>query len=409
LSTFREFDLEVVRRSTQSRGMTKTRADKRRAKRRAAHNHRDTRPVLFSDHHRELLVEAVLAEQEGDLEYALECLRRTPHRLGSGWEKQVADLVTLGDRAEPWQWARFTIAAAQRWVVAVPSPIAARIEREICAEAEDLGAPNDPDLPWPVVAQQIALSRTVADALLFDELLLELFLVRVGPVLARRAGGGRDWADTPGRVYELGEVEGIELEARELGTGERRTVRHLGEAVGTAPGALVYGRLLEVPGAPGTPELIFASPPLVLDEAAAGRLQRLLGEDMRDLVEWCGALGAAARSSAAYLPPPPDFLDEPAAGVRLLMDQGLDRVAAERFAMVQSLVAMHAIDPGSAPIYAHHAVEALADPPVEAEVRRRLVGPSYGEMWRSLAAASNGLDRERFLALAAADAVEVDR
>lgn len=389
--------------------MTKTRADKRRAKRRAAHNHRDARPVLFSDHHRELLVAAILAEQEGDLEHALECLRRTPHRLGSGWEKQVADLVTLGERAEPWQWARFTIAAAQRWVVAVPSPIAARIEREICAGADDLGAPNDPALPWPAVAQQIALSRTVADTLLFDELMLELFLVRVGPVLAKRAGGGRGWADVPGSVYELGEVEGIELRVRDLGTGERHAVRHLGEAVGTAPGALVYGRLLDVPGAPGSPAAIFASPPLVLDGAAAGRLQRLLVDDIRDLVEWCGALGAAARSGAAYLPPPPDFREEPAAGVRLLMEQGLDRVAAERFAMVQSLVAMHAIDPGSAPVYAHHAAEALADPPVEAEVRRRLVGPSYVAMWTSLAAASNGLDRERFLSLAEAEPVGADR
>ena len=210
-------------------------------------------------------------------------------------------------------------------------------------------------------------------------------------------------------MYELGEVEGIDLRVRDLDTGERRTVRHLGEVVGAAPGTLVYGRLLEVPGAPGTPEAIFASPPLVLDGAAAGRLQRLLGEDLRDLVEWCGALGAAARSAPAYQPSPPDFREEPAAGVRLLMEQGLDRVAAERFAMVQSLVAMHAIDPGSAPVYAHHAAEALADPPVEAEVRRRLVGPPYADMWRSLAAASNGLDRERFLSLVDAEPVVADR
>jgi hypothetical protein len=289
--------------------------------------------------------------------------------------------------------------------------MAARIEREICAGAGDLGVPNDPDLPWRLLARQITVSRTVADSLLFDELLLELFLVRVAPELERRAGGGRDWATAPGRVYELGEVTGIELRVRDRSAGEERSVRHLGEAVGTASGALVYGRLLDIPGAAcvaGTagaadaPPTIFASPPLVVDEPAARRLERLIDEDTHDLVAWGGALGAAARSAAAYLPPPPDFDGEPAAGVRLLMEQGLGRVAAELFALVQSLVAMHAIDPGSAPVYAHHAAAPLAEPAVEAEVRRRLAGPSYAEMWRSLAAAANGLDRERFLALAAA-------
>ncbi|MBB5789864.1 hypothetical protein [Jiangella mangrovi] len=387
--------------------MTKTRADKRRAKRRAAHSHRGTGPALFTDLHRDYLIAAMFAEQDGDLVDALECLRRTPHRRGSGWEKQVADLVTLGDRAEPWQWARFAVAAAQRWVAGVPSPMAARIEREICAGAGDvgdLGEPNDPALPWRTRALQITLSRTVADSLLFDELLLELFLVRVAPELERRAGGGRDWAMAPGRVYEMGEVTGVELTVRDRAAGERRVVRHLGEALGAAPGSLVYGRLLDVPGVPGSPATVFASTPLVVDEPAAQRLERLIAEDTHDLAEWGGALGAAARSGAAHLPPPPDIEGEPAAGVRLLMEQGLDRLAAERFALIQSLVAMHAIDPGATPVIAHHAAEALADPAVEAEVRRRLAGPAYVELWLSLAAAANGLDRERYLALADAEA-----
>jgi hypothetical protein len=278
--------------------------------------------------------------------------------------------------------------------------MAARIEREICAGAGDLselGEPNDPALPWRTRALQITLSRTVADSLLFDELLLELFLVRVAPALERRAGGGRDWAMAPGRVYEMGEVTGVELTVRDRAAGERRVV------LGAAPGSLVYGRLLDVPGVPGSPATLFASPPLVVDAPAAQRLEHLIAEDTHDLAEWGGALGAAARSGAAHLPVPPDVDGEPAAGVRLLMGQGLDRLAAERFALIQSLVAMHAIDPGSAPVIAHHAAEALADPAVEAEVRRRLAGPAYAETWLSLAAAANGLDRERYLALADAE------
>ena len=77
--------------------MTKTRADKRRAKRRAAHSHRGAGPALFSDLHRDHLIAAMFAEQEGDLVDALECLRRTPHRQGSGWEKQVADLLVTAN------------------------------------------------------------------------------------------------------------------------------------------------------------------------------------------------------------------------------------------------------------------------------------------------------------------------
>lgn len=379
--------------------MTKTRADKRRARRRAAHNHRDDHaaPGFFTHRDREFLLAAMRAEQDGDLESALECLRRTPHRHGSGWERQVADLVTLGDRAEPWQWARFAVAAAQRWIAGLPTPLAAKIEREVHAGVAPVGPVNGPDLPGRLLAEQMTLSRTVADILLFEDLMLELFLVRVAPRLDGRGGGGRGWAESPGRVYELGDVSGIELRVRDRRTGEWHVVRHLGETVGPPRGAFVYGRLLRVPGTPG---LVFSGPPFVIDGPAAQRLERLCAEDEIDLIEWSGVLGDAVRSGTKYLQPPPDYDEPPAAGVRLLMDQGLDREAAERFAMVQSLVAMHAIDPGSAPVYAHHAAEALADPAVEAEVRRRLTGSSYAAMWRSLAAAGNGLDRERFLSLA---------
>lgn len=380
--------------------MTKTRTHKRRAKRRAARRGGGSDQLTFTTHHRELVLEAMVAEQNGDLEHAFDCLRRTPHRFGSPWAKQVAELVTLGERAEEWQWARFAVAAGQRWVGVIPSPLAAKVEREICAGAGIPLAPDSGDHPWQVAAEHIVVARAAADVLLFDELMLELFLVRVAPLLDSRGGGGRRWASTSARVYEVGDVAGVELRLRDHLTGERQVVRHLGEAVGRPPGGLLYGRVLEVPGAPGA---VFAGQPVVVDDGAAALLAELPDADPHHLVQRCTVLGEALRSGFRFIEAPPDYADEPAAGVRLLMDQGLDRLAAEQFATVQSLVAMYGVDPGSTPDYAFHAADALADPPVEAEVRRRLVGPPYAEVWRALAAASNGLDRERFLSLAAAE------
>ncbi|RIQ10944.1 hypothetical protein [Jiangella rhizosphaerae] len=387
--------------------MTKTRAHKRRAKRRAAHSRRrDHGHVDFTTRDRELVIEAMTAEQSGDLEQALGCLERTPHRFGSSWVRQLVELLTLGDRAEEWQWARFAVAAGQRWAGVIGSPLAAKIEREICAAAGVGLAPGPDDHSWRVVAEHTAIARAAADVLLFDELMLELFLVRIAPELDRRGGGGRTWASTPACVYEPGEVAGVELRVRDRGTGERQVVRHLGETVGLPPDALLYGRILRVPGEPGA---VFAGPPMAIDEAGARQLERLPDSDPYSLVERCAGIGAALRSGAGYLQAPPDYDEEPAAGVRLLMEQGLDRIGAERFALVQSLVAMYAVDPGSTPAYAFHAADALADSLVEEEVRRRLVGPSYSALWRALAAVSSGLDRERFESLAAAEPVTEQR
>ncbi|WP_157740712.1 hypothetical protein [Jiangella sp. DSM 45060] len=404
MSTFRRIAVEPAGSAEQGRGMTKTRAHKRRDKRRATRRHEAGDEIRFKPRDRELVVEAMLAEQDGDIGHALACLVRTPHRFGSSWANQLAELATLGDRAEHWQWARFAVAAAQRWAGVIPSPLAAKVEREVCAGAQVTLVPDAADHPWQAVAEHDAIARTAANVLLFDELLLELFLVRVAPGLDRRGGGGGNWASTSARAYELGDVTGVELRVRDHETEEWQVVRHLGESVGLPPDALLYGRILHVPGVPAA---VFADPPIVIDVAAAEQLAPLAATEPH-LSERCVALGAAIRSGFKYLQAPPEYGGEPAAGVRMLMDQGLDRLAAERFAEVQSLVAMYAVDQSSAPAYAFRAAEALTHPPVEAEVRRRLVGPTYAVMWRALADASNGFDRERFLSLAAAEPVSAE-
>ncbi|WP_053206769.1 hypothetical protein [Jiangella muralis] len=385
--------------------MTKTRAHKRRNKRRTTRRPEAGGEIRFKPRDRELVVEAMLAEQDGDIDHALGCLVRTPHRLGSSWTNQLAEMVTLGDRVEVWQWARFAVAAAQRWAGVIPSPVAAKVERDVCAGAQIALVPDAAEHSWQAVAEHGAVARTAANVLLFDELLLELFLVRVAPGLDRRGGGGQDWASTSARAYELGSVTGVELRVRDRETGEWQVVRHLGESVGLPSDALLYGRILRVPG---VPEAVFADPPVVIDAAAADQLAQLPAAELH-LSDRCIALGAAVRSGFRYLQTPQEYDGEPAAGVLMLMEQGLDRLAAEQFAEVQSLVAMYAVDEGSTPAYAFRAADALAHPGVEAEVRRRLVGPTYAVMWRALAHASNGLDRERFLSLAAAEPASVER
>src|SRR5919106_352765 len=126
--------------------MPKSRTRKRRAKRRSAHA-RATRERIVSmsvgDFTRmltkrdlELMTEAMVAEQLGDLKRALACLRRVPRPVDGPWERQLAEMVELDDMAEPWQWARFTVAAAGRWVEALPVPLVAKIQREVATAAD---------------------------------------------------------------------------------------------------------------------------------------------------------------------------------------------------------------------------------------------------------------------------------
>lgn len=256
----------------------------------------ETFEQMFGERELLLLAEASAAEQRGDVGHALACLRRTPRPVGNPWENELIEMTELGDAAEPWQWARFAIAAAGRWVKSVQSPLVARVLREIPHAAQGVGGPLFPEYSgW--VSGQAAVHRAVEGMLLFDELMLEVFLVQCAPALDVLAGGGRTWADTPGRVYELMDVDGAELHVRDHVAGEVRAVRHLGETVGLGEDDLVYGHLIGVPGEPG---LIFAAPPVVVGELGAQRLERLGGEWPWDIDARCAALGAAVRSGDPY-------------------------------------------------------------------------------------------------------------
>lgn len=392
--------------------MSKTRTNKRRAKRRANHEQRritecvveevtiDEFQRMFTEKDRRLQAEAVLAEQQGDIAHALSCLSRTPRPLGSPWERQLVEMNELGADAEPWQWARFTVGAAGRWIRSAPIPLVARVVREVTAAAEGVNGQIVPDYPgW--VAGRAALYPAIEGMLLFDELMLEVFLVQCAPVLAQRGGGGRDWAQSTGRVYQLVAVDGVELQVRGHGDGQTTTVRHLGELVGLSLGDLVYGHVIDVPGDPG---FVFAAPPIVVDEMTAQRLERA-AEARWEIDAWCGALGAAVRSGDPHDRPSLVFDDEPGPRVRKLMDDGLERAEAEQLASVEVVLLAHDVTSASAPVGAFHAGLALADRRVYEEVRRRYTRPEHEAAWRSLATACHGLERARFLKLADASRV----
>ncbi len=349
-----------------------------------------------------LLAEAMAAEQQGELGHALACLRRTPRPVGNPWERELTELVEYGDDAEPWQWARFTVAAAGRWVETLPMPLVARVQREVGDAAQGASGPLYAEYPgW--VAGRAALRPAVAGFLLFDELMIEVFLVQSAPVLAGRSGGGRSWAESPGRVYELLEVAGVELQVRDHADGGVETVRHLGEVVGLAPSDLVYGHLIDVPG---EPELIFAAPPILVDEVVARRLEHIAAEEPWSLEARWAALGAAVRSGDRYERPPLTFDDEPAPRVRELMDEGLSRIEAEQLVCVEVVILAHETVGESGPVGAFHAGVALAHPRVLAEALSRYTEPEHETLWRALAAASHGRERACFLQLAEASTAE---
>ncbi len=267
-----------------------------------------------------LLAEAMAAEQRASLEIAAEYLHHMTDQPEGRWTSQLAEMIEIGDAAEAWHWARLTVAAAGRWITSMPMPLVARAQREIGAAAEGAEGPTVPEYPgW--VAGRAALSTAVADFMLFDNLMIEVFLVQVAPALNERAGGGRNWAETPGKVYELAGADGIELQVRDRSDGHMETVRHLSEMVGLSTGDLVYGRLVEVPGEPAR---IFAAPPIVIDEVAAQRLGRVAGDEELLSVEpievRCATLGAAVRSGSRYCRKAAAPEDESASKIRKLGD-----------------------------------------------------------------------------------------
>ncbi|NED96037.1 hypothetical protein G1H11_12025 [Phytoactinopolyspora alkaliphila] len=257
----------------------------------------DELELVLASQDRLLMAEAQAAEQHAELRYALDCVQHMSKQPDGRWASQIAEMIELGDAAEPWHWARLTVAAASRWITAMPMPLVARTQREIAAAAEGAEGSMVPEFPgW--VAGRAAMPFAIADYVLFDHLMIEVFLVQWAPALAERAGGGRSWAETPGVVYELAGVDGVELQVRSRRDGSLRSVRHFSELVGLSPGDLVYGRLIEVPGDPG---LMFAAPPIVVDDVVAQRLSRpsaddeLLGEPFESR---CASLGAAVRSGS---------------------------------------------------------------------------------------------------------------
>ncbi|NEE03806.1 hypothetical protein [Phytoactinopolyspora halotolerans] len=271
---------------------------------------------MLESRDRFLLAEAMAAEQRGELDRALDYVQHMSVLPEGRWASQLAEMIEIGEHAEPWHWARFAVAAAGRWITSMPMPLVARAQREIGAAAEGAAGSPVPEYPgW--VAGRAALSSAIADFMLFDNLMIEVFLVQVAPSLAEGAGGGRSWAMTPGRVYELAGADGLELHLRDRADGSEQTARHLSEMVGLSRGDLVYGRLVEIPGDPGR---IFAAPPIAIDEVAAQRLGRITDTD--DLLEdepvdaRCANLGAAVRSGNRYRRAEAVSKEEPASTVR---------------------------------------------------------------------------------------------
>ncbi|NDL60683.1 hypothetical protein [Phytoactinopolyspora mesophila] len=390
---------------------SKSRSRKRRAQRRSTQSRRAPDHLveecaggahpMYTEQHLQLFGEAMAAEQHGDLKHALACLWGVPWLGGTEWEAQLIDMLELGEEAESWHWARFTIAAAGRWIETLPLPLVARVQREIAEAAEGVAGSIHPEYSgW--VAGRSALRSAVNGCLLFDELMLEVFLVQYAPGLAKFGGGGRSWAETPGRVYQLCRVEGTELFVRDHVTGEEKSLRHLSEAVGLSPGDLVYGHLIEVAGDPG---LIFAAPPIVVDEVVARKLAGSSIEDaylLEPLEDRCARLGAAVRSGEQYCQPPVTSEHEPAPRIREFMDDGLSREEAEQLGIVEMATLSPDITESSAPVFAYHAGAALRDPRVRREAADRYTEPEHERAWQLLAAAADGRDRTQFLALAEA-------
>lgn len=214
--------------------------------------------------------------------WALEYLRQLSPGMRSkvpGWIQDLDDLVTLGEQAEPWHYARWLGHAAVRWASMSPddfrvAPLAWSFARGVHGEsATPDHAASQMSNPW------------VTDAWMFDRGGFDQYLRGVAPVgVVDMCPDVRGWAGQPVRLLrQVGDDERVVRYVDELGAGEF-AIRHVLDCSPASVGSLIVGRPLPAPG--GDQLLMVAAvlcddmPPTSADRASAGSWLGWLGRQL---------------------------------------------------------------------------------------------------------------------------------
>lgn len=176
--------------------------------------------------------------------------------------RRLRQLVSLGDSAPAWVWARWVVAQAAQ---CTPGDLSLAIDRAVQTR-------GGPSTLWGVDAID-AECKVIDHDWVYRQLVLHEYgglatfiRMRASRALLARAQGVEAWAGAPMGAYELCDEAPGRLTWRDLGSDRLVDTVNLGGAALCMPGAHVIGRVVESGGAS-----VFESPPLCVppDVAAA--------------------------------------------------------------------------------------------------------------------------------------------
>ena len=214
-----------------------------------------------------LRVAARAAEDGGDYAGALRLVRQLPETgLTWRWMRQLEAVLAMAVDAP--QRSAWLVHPAVRW--AHERPLGQLLERHARLLLVTLGLPG-PDREQ-FLGRVASTDSVVLDAGLFDGGLFRRYVDEaLSPELLARAGPLEHWPDHEPSVWRVERLEGDVVHLCDLWSLEVLSAAAWPAAGVMSSGALIFGRLVPVPGAVGW---AFALAPVRVDQRCAVRLLR---------------------------------------------------------------------------------------------------------------------------------------
>jgi hypothetical protein len=214
-----------------------------------------------------LMTQSVEAQARGDARSALDLYLLTPHILDAPYDRQLHELIELGDDAPSWVLNRWVVRQAYLWMLCRRDP---RIDTAVSlalAAGYDLDQDIDPTTLYRLgmlVAATDAVCMELATHMLGG--LADYVDAAVDDRLVTRCSMLEAWVDAPLRPLRYEGNDCGDILATSLASGLQRRILDLGAMNDVEEGQHVLGRLVPIEQAPG---LMFERRPMRIDEQTA--------------------------------------------------------------------------------------------------------------------------------------------
>jgi len=227
----------------------------------------------LTDRDHELALLSLRAAANGDAARALDLHRQGLHVEGAAAEHELLDVLLLGDEAPDWVLCRWIARQAYRWLLLTEDARTDAAMRQTLAATYELPASLTPGLLRRLGTAVAGCDWICRELATYDFGGLTDYLdTQVSAALTERAQHIDRWAETPLRGYVYEDVAADRLTIRDVSTGERREVLHIGALAGTTTSAAhVIARVVPIGCSPGW---MFAARPLDVEEQTAREVSR---------------------------------------------------------------------------------------------------------------------------------------